>query len=125
MMSPSNRLRARDIKTILKLGRTVPCDQLVFKFIAASALDTSDVPPAITGVHPRSRFAFIVGKVVSKKAVVRNKLRRRLRSAVCAIAPNLKKNVDGIFITRTNAATLTYSDIQKLVVRVFNKTGLI
>ena len=43
-----------------------------------------------------SRFGFIVSKKFSKKAVVRNKIKRKLRESIRTKLPRIKKGIDGV-----------------------------
>jgi len=47
-----------------------------------------------------SRFGFIVSKKIDKKAVIRNKVRRRLSEAVRLLLPKLRQDVRVIFLVR-------------------------
>lgn len=63
------------------------------------------------------RFGFVVGKKVGK-AVVRNKVKRRLRAACRECLPYLKSGFDAVFVARKGAAEADYhcllSEMQSL-----------
>lgn len=45
-----------------------------------------------------SRFGFVVSKKISKKATIRNKIKRRLREITRIKLPFIKKGIDGVII---------------------------
>ncbi len=49
----------------------------------------------------KAKFAFVIGKKEEKTAVLRNKAKRRLRSAMVGYFPNLKPSLFIIFIKKT------------------------
>lgn len=53
-----------------------------------------------------SRFAFLVGKRVSKKAVERNRLKRIQREAVRKNIKTIKPGVDYVFLAKKNAINI-------------------
>ncbi len=56
------------------------------------------------------RFGFVVGKKVGK-AVVRNRVKRRLRAACRECLPNLSDGFDAVFVARKNAAEADYHQL--------------
>ena len=67
-----------------------------------------------------------IGFSVSNKvghAVVRNKLKRRLRAVCRVLAPTLEK-AQIVIVAKPAAADMTYDDINKEVTRLFNKAKL-
>lgn len=66
------------------------------------------------------RVGFIVSKKVSKKAVLRNKAKRRLKAAVSQITKlkKLNKNFDYIFIARKRVLSSSFN----LIVKDLNET---
>lgn len=59
------------------------------------------------------RFGFVVSTKVSKKAVERNRLRRRLREITRKILPKLKSGLDVLVITRPQAAQLSFAELEQ------------
>jgi len=69
MLSKTNRLRKeRDFENLFKRGKSFKKDFLILRVVQNNLGD--------------SRFGFIVSQKVSKKAVLRNKIKRRLRDIV-------------------------------------------
>lgn len=62
---------------------------------------------------PQSRFGFVVGKRVSKKATIRNKIKRRLRASIRG--EETKKPADFIIIALPGAEKADFSIIRKTV----------
>jgi ribonuclease P protein component len=71
---------------------------------------------------PVSRSGFSVGKKVGK-AVVRNKVKRRLREII-RLTP-LKSGWDIVLIARVNSATVKYRDLQKAVTGLLNRAQIL
>jgi len=71
-----------------------------------------------------SRFGFIVSNKISKRANIRNKIKRILREAVKANLPELKSGFDVIFLVKKVALTRQAKDIMNEVSIVFKKADL-
>jgi ribonuclease P protein component len=76
----------------------------------------------------RSTAEFRVGISISKKvgkAVVRNKLKRRLRECFQLLAPELKdKHVDIVVVCRKSAADMTFADIHSELLKLLRKAKI-
>ncbi len=81
------------------------------------------------------RFGFIVSQKVSKKAVVRNKIKRRFRSAVqeelgCRRGSEtanrcLEKSLDVVLIALPGAEERSFKETHERIKRAFGKTGVL
>lgn len=71
-----------------------------------------------------SRFGFSVGLKVSKSAVARNQLKRRLRAIVHAHLSEIGSGYDVMVIGRKEALNKTYEELEKELVSLFVKAGL-
>ena len=58
-----------------------------------------------------NRFGIIVANKISKKAVVRNKIRRRIRESLRRLLPQMKGDYDCILLTKRNISSVKYSDV--------------
>jgi ribonuclease P protein component len=97
MLPEKNRLlKKKDFDLVFKQGKNFKQGFLYFK-IKKNKLDSS-------------RFGFIVSKKFSKKAVERNKIKRRLREIMKKELPKIKKPIDLIVIVNPGAE----NDFQKL-----------
>lgn len=59
------------------------------------------------------RFAFLVSSKISKKAVDRNLLKRRLRSMVEKIVPKIQISYDVIVLTMPGTQKLNFSELKQ------------
>jgi len=73
---------------------------------------------------PHSRFGFVVGGRVGK-AVVRNRVRRRLREAVRARLGCIAPGHDVMIIARAGAAEATYHELAEVVAALLARAGLL
>ncbi len=71
------------------------------------------------------RFAVTVGTKVSKRAVVRNQLRRRIREILRQSIPSLIGAGDIMVMTRPGAEKLEFDQIKLKMLRLFNQAGII
>lgn len=70
-----------------------------------------------------SRFGFSVSKRVGK-AVVRNKVRRRLREIVRHHVTQIRPGQDIVIIARPDAKDETYTALQAMLLSLFRRAGL-
>ena len=96
-MRREQRLRkSSDFATAYREGRSFSSRLLVIR-------------PRANGL-PHNRYGFVTSRAVGK-AVVRNKVRRRLREAVRSLP--LKDGWDVVVIARRSAAEATYREMRK------------
>ncbi|MDE6471416.1 MAG: ribonuclease P protein component [Clostridia bacterium] len=80
-------------------------------------------------VHAPSKFPLKVGFIVSKKvdnrAIIRNKVRRRLREAFRAIIPFLKDNVNYIVIARDACGESSFEELANNLLHLIIKSDLL
>ena len=69
----------------------------------------------------KSGFACVVSKKVSKKAVLRNKLRRRCYSAIRKNLPYIKEGYFFIILLKGSAAGLSISELEKNLMAAFKQ----
>ena len=114
MLVKENRLRLKnDFKRVFKKGKFCQEEFLAIK-IAPNDSETS-------------RFGFIVSKKISKKAVVRNKIKRRLRESVrLKLKDGLIKNgFDAVVITRPRIVDKSFFEIDGAVGKLLEKAGVL
>ena len=108
MLSSQHRItRGEDFRRILRVGRK-----------SQSALGTVAVAD---GSSDTFRCGVITSKAVGG-AVVRNRVRRRVRAACAALAPSLTGK-DVVVRCREDAAHLSYHEIVSLIVAALEKSG--
>jgi len=71
-----------------------------------------------------SRFGFVVSKKISKKAVVRNKIKRRLSEATRAYSEKIKSGTDLVFITLSGIEKKDFPEIKEAVTSAILKARL-
>jgi ribonuclease P protein component len=112
MLPKTNRLKKKkDFETVFKKGKNFKNKAFVLKF-AKNGLDYN-------------RFGFIVSQKVSKKAVIRNKIRRRLSEILKIYTNDMEQGIDLVFIALAASAKNNFSDTRDYVHDIFIKTKLI
>ena len=71
-----------------------------------------------------NRFVIIIGSKVSKKAVVRNKIKRKVRSILSSEKNKIKIKQDCVIIVLPEIIKSDYKEIEKSIIQHFNKLGL-
>jgi len=72
-----------------------------------------------------SRIGFVVSTKVSKRAVVRNKIKRRMREVVRKHLPGLFRGADIAFIARNEAVTMEFADFANEILSLLIRSGLL
>lgn len=112
MLPAKNRLnKKKDFQKVFKEGKGIKENSLTFKW----ASNNSKV----------SRFGFIISRKVSKKAVLRNKIKRKLREKVRAELSRLKKGIDGVIIVHPGAAKEKSQETTESLNKIFFRAKLI
>lgn len=65
-----------------------------------------------------NRFGFVVSQKVSKKATVRNKIRRRLSEAINLESPNIKTGTDVVVIALPGIEKKEFSEIKQVIHKI-------
>ena len=112
MLSKANRLKkSKDFERVFKKGKGFKETFLFFK-VAKNNLEVS-------------RFGFIISKRFSKKAFLRNKIKRRLRELIRVKLPEIKKGFDGIFIIEKELGRKNFQELGEIIDKLFKKAKLI
>ncbi len=110
MLKTEQRLRKKkDIDAVYQSGR-----KGYTSFIRIVFLPTQ---------NPESRFAVVVSNKVSKLAVDRNLIKRRIRSVVQELLPRFTKPYDVAVIAQQKAATLPRAQLFKIIDTLFSKNN--
>jgi len=72
-----------------------------------------------------SRFTFIVSNKIAKKAVERNKIKRRLREAVREHIGNIQPGYDVVITARPEIINKNHSDIKQEIAHILSKARLL
>lgn len=99
----------RDFKNVFTKGRNVSFPEITLKFY----------PNQLN--HPR--LAIIISSKISKSAVKRNQLKRRMKE-ILRKKLNLSAGYDLIFITRPEMIKKTFSELQDLIEKLIIKSNL-
>lgn len=79
------------------------------------------IRPRANGL-PHNRYGFVTSRAVGK-AVVRNRVRRRLREAVRPLS--LKDGWDIVVIARRSAAEATYRELRESLASLLTRAGVL
>ncbi len=111
MFPAKNRLtQKKDLERVFKRGYRSFSRDLGLKFVG-NGLD-------------HSRFTVIVSNKISKKAVERNQIKRRLREILRLAAPNLVQNLDLVILTKDSVKNLDYQGLEEQVRYCLNRAKL-
>jgi ribonuclease P protein component len=108
MLPKTNRLKnKKDIERVLKRGKRIKEGFLILKVAESS--------------FKNSRFAFIVSQKVSKKASLRNKIRRRLSELVRLKIKKIRKGMDLVFIVIPGLEEKDFWEISETINKLFQR----
>ena len=111
MLPKENRLKKKkDFEKLLKEGNSFKEKFLVLK-INKNNLDNN-------------RFGFIVSKKISKKAVIRNKIKRWLREIVRKGINNYQKGFDAVVIALPGIELKNFGEVSQALERILKKTKI-
>lgn len=100
MLPKVNRIKKKkDFEIIFKKGTTFKNNLFVLKVVKKN--------------FGKSRFGFIVSSKISKKAIVRNKVRRRLEEIIKAEVANIMGSVDIILISLSGIEKKEFSETRE------------
>lgn len=89
---------------------------------AGSASVTIKVVPNTLGV---SRFGFVVGTKVSKRAVERNKAKRRMREIMRKNMAFVKDGFDVVFVAKKEVLSVEFLVLERTMAQLCHKVGLL
>ena len=72
-----------------------------------------------------SRFAIIIPKTFSKKAVTRNKIRRQIYSIIQKEMLKIKPGFDNLFTIKKQADVSNFQDCEKDILILLKKAGIV
>lgn len=111
MLAKKNRLiKKRDFGNVFKNGQGFKEDFLILKFLK----NKSD----------QIRFGFIVSQKISKKATLRNKIKRRISELVRQRLTKLKRGIDAILIAAPGIEKKDFWEIEESLNKLFKKSGI-
>lgn len=111
MSLKKERLKRKEFQKVLEKGKGFKEDKIVLKVLENNTKET--------------RIGFLITKKVSKKAVVRNKLKRRLREILRREKEKTKKGLDLIFIALPGIETRDFQSLENSVKKLFSKAKIV
>jgi len=113
MLDKKNCLKKKkDFQKVIKQGKKIEKDFLVLKF-------SENI------IKNVSRIGFVVSQKISKKAHLRNKIKRRLREIIKDNLDNLKPGYDLIFFTKKAIKEKDFLEIEKIVKQILKQAKLL
>lgn len=112
MLAKINRLKKKkDFEKVFRKGKGIKEDFLYLKFVKNNL--------------KISRFGFIVSKKISNKAVIRNKIRRRLSEIIRLKMLVAKKGIDVVVVAMPGLAINDFWDLEGILGKVLGRAGLL
>lgn len=109
-MKKENRLRKNmEFKKVYKSGKNYWNRNLIV-YVRRNGTD-------------KTRIGISITKKVGN-AVVRNKLKRRIREVSRVYLPNLRKGYDLIFIPKKNAVDLSFAELESAIMHIYRISGI-
>lgn len=108
MLPQQNRLKkTKDFDRVFKQGLFINDRFISFK-VARNDLSVT-------------RFGFIVSTKISKRAVVRNKIKRWLRAATLPLLKDMKTGFDVVVLTRPEITKSDFHEIKNIVKKLISR----
>ncbi len=112
MLPQDSRLQnEKDIERVYKKGKSFKEDFLILKVVKSNLA--------------KSRFVFIISRKVSKKAVARNKIKRRLREIIKKQTKRIAPGFDILVIARSEIVEKSFLEIEKILIKLLKRAKLI
>jgi len=111
MLAKKHRINKKIFEEIFRKGKIFSTEYLYVKTLPVS--------------EKHSIFAFVVSSKVVKKAVERNKIKRRARHIVKKILPRVKNGLGIIIFFKKKIGGMTFADIEKEIMAVFKKAKIL
>jgi ribonuclease P protein component len=109
MLNKNLRLERNLVQKVLKEGKKSFGPAVSLKYLASG----------------HSAFAFIAPASAAKKAVIRNKIKRRGRAIVYKLLPNLKKNYWVVIFFGKSSADFSFQELEREIIGAFKKIKLL
>ena len=108
MLPKENRLKKkRDFEQVFKRGIGLKEDFLFLKIKKNN--------------FGKKRFGFIVSQKVSKKAILRNRIKRKLREIIREKLPSIKPGIDGVLVAQPGLEKKDFSEIKETINSLFKR----
>jgi ribonuclease P protein component len=111
MLNKKNRISNRQlIEKLFGRGGLYKNTYFIFRFFKS--------------IEPVSKFAVIVSKKISGKAVDRNRLKRQINEAIRLNITMLKTNIVSLIITKPSVGKASYEELNRGIEDFFNQHKL-
>ena len=112
MLAQANRLKKqKDFKLVFKEGKIFRDDFLILKTRKNKLREF--------------RIGIVVSRKISPKAVVRNRIKRRLRGIVKGRIKEIKKGIDIVLITLPGIEERNFLEIKEIIEKIFKKADIL
>lgn len=112
MLPKDSRVRTRaDIEMVMRKGRSITSPFFAFRILRPGGAD-------------RVRFGFIVSNKISKKAVIRNRIKRRLRETARLFSSRFPSQSDVIVVARSALVNADTALIREQFEIILKRLGL-
>jgi ribonuclease P protein component len=108
-----HRLKHRqDFKTVYQLGSKRTTPHLILRALSpVSTKDNAEVSePNVVAKPPPVRIGISVSQKVSKRAVVRNRIKRQIQAALHQLLPRLAPGWQLVIVAKPNATQCDYEE---------------
>jgi ribonuclease P protein component len=111
MLAKTHRLkRKKDLEKVFKEGKVFKEDFLILKVLKNNL--------------GKARFSFIVSQKISKKAILRNKIKRRLSELVRLKLKKIREDIDVIIIALSGLEKKDFWETEEILNRAFLKAKI-
>jgi ribonuclease P protein component len=112
MLPKTNCLKKKkDFERVFKKGKGFKEDFLVIRFVPNN--------------QKKSRFGIIISKKISKKATIRNKIKRRIRQLLRIRLKEIRKGIDIVLIGVPGLENKDFWEIEEVLTNLLKKAKLI
>jgi len=128
MLPQENRIRqSRDFSKVYRHGQKVVSKHLVLRALAHPQAEPSGGEHSLLGHPPLppARIGITVSQKVSKRAVVRNRLKRQVRAALRGLLPQLEPGSWIVINLRPEAVQCEYAEILRELEELLTKLEVI
>jgi ribonuclease P protein component len=127
MLPQHNRIRqSRDFSRVYRHGQKAVSKYLVVRVLAhPQPHPPGNEPLSLTNKFLPVRIGITVSQKVSKRAVVRNQLKRRVRAALRELLPQIKSGLWLVINLRPEAVQCEYAEILRELEELLTKLEVI
>jgi ribonuclease P protein component len=128
VLPQQNRIKiSRDFSTVYRHGEKAVSRHLVVRVLSLRQGAQSQAEPFFSSgaTQPAARIGITVSQKVSKRAVIRNRLKRRVRAAMRTLLPRLQPGVWIVINLRPEATQCEYGEILRELEQLLTKLEVI